>query len=246
MAGTMRLTVVMTSRNEAKTVATAFQSLKSIAVEDKEIIVIDNNSNDGTKEILREYQKNEPGIKFVLQDKNFDFPYSVQMGLNTARGRYTYIHHADDEYDYRYVPKMLEYAEKNDLDILLGSRTKDFKGSKWQLIKKRPAFLAALISTGLVNFWYDKHFTDIIGSRMYRTETIRKVPISDYHHGFDFESISRICKLGLKMDEMAIGYTPRACQSDKKIKWYNMIDALIALFKTRYFDKEFDAKYGKY
>jgi glycosyltransferase involved in cell wall biosynthesis len=233
----MRLTVVVTSYNEVKTVAKAFQSAKAIDFEDKEIIVIDNNSSDGTKEILQEYAKKEPGIKFILQDKTFYFSNSVQLGLKLANGQYTYIHHADDEYDYRDVPKMLEYAEKNDLDILLGSRIKDLKGSKLQQLIQRPAYLATYISTALVNLWYKKKFTDIIGSRLYKTESIRKVPVDTVHTGFDFESISRICKRGLKIDEVGIGYTPRQCKADKKIKWYNMIDGLAALFKVRYFEK---------
>jgi len=233
----MRLTVVMTSYNEAKTVAKAFQSAKSIEVEDKEIIVIDNNSSDGTKAILEEFAKKEPGIKFIFQDKTYYFSNSVQLGLKLAKGRYTYIHHADDEYDYRDVPKMLEYAEKNDLDILLGSRVKDLKGSKVKLLMQRPAYLATFISTALINFWYKKKFTDIIGSRLYKTDAIIKVPVSTFNTGFDFESISRICKRGLKMDEIGITYSPRLCHADKKIKWYNMIDGLVALFKVRYFEK---------
>ena len=233
----MRLTVVMTSYNEVKTVIKAFQSAKSIAVKDKEIIVIDNNSNDGTKAILEGLAKNEQDIKFILQETNLDFANSVQQGLKLAKGRYTYIHHADDEYDYRDVPKMLEYAECNDLDILLGSRVKNHKGSKLGLIIQRPAYLASFISTALINLWYEKQFTDIIGSRLYKTESIIKVPVSTVHAGFDFESISRICKRGLKMDEIGIGYTPRLCAADKKIKWYNMLDGLFALFKVRYFEK---------
>jgi len=235
MGAQLRLTVVMTSFNEIKNVEKAFESAKAIQVEDKEIIVMDNCSTDGTRELLQSYEKKEPNIEFVLKEHNYDWPHSYLLGLKMAKGRYTYIHHADNEYDYSEVHKMLEYAEKNDLDILICSRTKNFKGTRWELIKKRPEYLASIISTFLVNKWYGKNFTDIIGTQLLKTESIKKIPTTMAHHGFIFEFISRIAKSGLKMDEMAIGYTPRECKADKKIKWYNMSDALVALFKERYF-----------
>ncbi|HCJ67576.1 MAG TPA: hypothetical protein DHV62_09745 [Elusimicrobia bacterium] len=228
----IKLTVVITSYNEVKTVLQSVNDAKLIDVEDKEIIIIDNCSNDGTRELLKNI--NDPSINLILQDKNYGFGKSIEIGLNTAKGKYTYIHHADNEYDYRYVPKMLDFAEKHDLDIVIGSRVKNFNSSRWNLIKQRPEYLATVISTFLINLWYTKKFTDIIGSRLYKTSTIKEVPISTYGAGFDFESISRICKRKLKIEEIAIGYTPRICRKDKKIKWYHMIDALIYMFKERF------------
>lgn len=231
----MILTVAVTCFNEHKTIIQAIEEAKLIDIADKEIIVIDNCSTDGTRELLEKY--NDPEIKMILQDKNYGFGRSIELALETAKGKYTYIHHADCEYDYHYLPQFITFAEENNLDIVLGSRTKNFKGTKIDLMRERPEYLASIISTWLINVWYDKKFTDIIGSRLYKTETIKNVKISTYGAGFDFESISRICKYGLKINEIAIGYKARADSHDKKIKPYHMINALYAMFKVRYFEK---------
>ncbi|MFA5778951.1 MAG: glycosyltransferase family 2 protein [Elusimicrobiota bacterium] len=230
----IKLTVVITSYNEVKTVLQAVKDAKLIDVQDKEIIIIDNCSTDGTRELLKNI--NDPSINLIFQDKNYGFGKSIELGLSIAKGKYTYIHHADNEYDYRYVSKILDFAEKNNLDIVIGSRIKDFNESRWNIIKQRPEYLAAIISTYLINLWYGTKFTDIIGSRLYKTSAIKKVPITTYSAGFDFESISRICKRKLKIEEIAIGYTPRICRKDKKIKWYHMVDALVSMFKVRFFE----------
>lgn len=231
----MKLTVVVTSYNEVKTVIQAVNDAKSIDVNEKEIVAIDNGSKDGTKQLLEDYAS--PSIKLILQDKNYGIGRSIELGLSLAKGKYTYIQHTDLEYDYRYVTKMLELAEKTDADIVLGSRIKDYKGSIFQLLKERPEYLATIIVTKLINIWYEKFFTDVIGSRLYKTSTIKQIPISLYGPGFDFESISRMCKRRLKMEELAIGYKPRGNKYDKKISWYHMINALIAMLKVRYFER---------
>ena len=230
----MELTVVITNYNEIKTVLQAVNDAKLIGIKDKEIIIIDNCSSDGSRDLLKKIS--DPSINVILQNKNYGFGKSIELGLSIAKGKYTYIHHSDNEYDYRYVEKMLCFAEKHDLDILLGSRIKDFTGSKWALVKQRPEYLATIISTYLINLWYGKRFTDIIGSRLYKTDTIKKVPVTSYIASFDFESISRICKRKLKIEEIAIGYTPRICRKDKKMKWHHMLDAISVMFKVRFFE----------
>ncbi|MFH1541257.1 MAG: glycosyltransferase family 2 protein [Elusimicrobiota bacterium] len=230
----IKLTVVVTSCNEVKTVLQSVKDAKLIDVKDKEIIIIDNCSTDGTRELLKEI--NDPSINLILQDKNYGFGRSVEMGLNIAKGKYTYIHHADNEYDYRYIPKMIEFAEKCDLDTVLGSRIKNFSGSMLDIIKQRPEYLATITLTYLINLLYTKKFTDFIGSRLYKTSSIKKVPIDTYGAGFDFESISRICKRKLKIEEIAIGYIPRVYRKDKKIKWYHMVNAFVSMFKVYFFE----------
>jgi glycosyltransferase involved in cell wall biosynthesis len=231
----MNLSVIVTSYNEAGTILQAVSDAKAIAVNDKEIYVIDNCSADGTRELLQTI--NDPDVKVVLQDRNYGFGRSVELGLSLAKGEYTYIHHTDLEYDYKCVPDMISFAEINKLDIVLGSRIKAQEKANIALIQERPENIATIISTGLINWWFGKEFTDIIGSRLYKTEMIRKVPISTYGAGFDFESITRICMRKLNINEVAINYMPRTEKKGKKIKPYHMLNAIIAMFKVRYFEK---------
>ena len=131
--------------------------------------------------------------------------------------------------------ELLAVAEKGNYDVILGSRIKNKQVSKLSIIKERPEYLASILCTTLINWWYKKNFTDIIGSRIYRTEAIRKIPIGTIGYGFEFEFISRICKLGLRITEIAIPYQPRSNKKGKKIKPYHLINALIGMFKVRFF-----------
>jgi glycosyltransferase involved in cell wall biosynthesis len=238
----LRLTVVMTSYNEVKTVAKAYESAKRISVESKELIVVDNSSTDGTREILRELQLKDTDTTFIdttfiLQDRNLDLAYSVQTGIRLAKGRYTYIHHADDEYDSSYVQSLLELAEADELDMVLGSRLSKNRPSAFRLVLDRPGWMGTFITTALINYWYGKQFNDIIGSRLYRTEALRKDPIASYGKAFDFEIVSSLFERKSKIKEALIGYTPRECQADKKVRWHHLIPAVWVMVRVRYFDR---------
>ena len=130
---------------------------------------------------------------------------------------------------------MMNYAIKNNLDIVLGSRLKNKDSSKLNLIIKKPAYIATIVCTFLINFFYKKNFTDIIGGKLYKRSSILKIPINSYHYGFDFEFISRACKK-LNIDEVAIAYKPRKNSSEKKIKFYHMLNALYEIFKVKFFE----------
>tara|TARA_B100001057_G_C22784142_1_gene924869 strand:- start:1249 stop:1641 length:393 start_codon:yes stop_codon:yes gene_type:complete len=130
---------------------------------------------------------------------------------------------------------MLNYAIKNKLDIVLGSRLKN-KKFIYKLLLNKPAYLASILTTFLINFFYKKNFTDIIGSKLYKVKTVRKIPCNSFHTGFDFEFISRACKRNLKIGEISIKYKPRANWRDKKIKFYNIFNALYEIFKVKIFE----------
>ena len=233
----LRLTVVMTSFNEYKTVAKAYDSAKRITVDSMELIVVDNGSTDGTREILQEFQLKDPNTTFILQERNLDLAYSVETGIGLAKGRYTYIHHADDEYDSSYVQSLLERAEAEDLDMVLGARLSKNSPSALRLVLDRPGWLGTFITTALINYWYGKQFNDIIGSRLYRTEALRNDPIASYGKAFDFEIVSSLCERKAKIEEALIGYKPRECQADKKVRWHHLVPAIWVMVRVRYFDR---------
>ena len=88
----------------------------------------------------------------------------------------------------------------------------------------------------ILNKFYNYHLTDIIGGKLYKKETIKKIPISCYTEGFDFEFMSRILKKKLKVCEMSINYKPRTKSAEKKIKFYHIINALYNIFKVKLFN----------
>lgn len=234
----MKLTVMVPVYNEVRTIYEALRALERIKVPDKEVIVIDNYSTDGTRELLKKLEKEDEfkNFKFVYNEKNIVSGSFVKV-MEMAKGEYIYVHHSDLEYDPQDAMKMLALAEEGGYDVVFGSRLKKVKDSKLAIIWKRPAFLASILCTALINWWYGKNFTDIIGTKLYRTASIRKVPIGSTGYAFDFEHISRICKLGLKTAEVAVSYHPRSWKEGKKIKPYHLISALFLMFKVKFFEK---------
>lgn len=225
----MRITFLITVYNEVETLRKAIQDVLAIKYENKEIIIIDNASTDGSQDIIKEFKN----IKSILRKKNLGYGSTIMEGLNISKSDYVYVHNSDLEYNPQNAIEMMEYAEKNNLDVVLGSRLKN-KKKILQNLKKNPAFLASYLTTFLINFLYDKKFSDIIGSKLYKSKKIKKVKADFLHEGFDFGFMGRLCKEKYNIDEISVNYIPRENFSDKKIKWYHMFVALYAIFKVKF------------
>jgi hypothetical protein len=130
----------------------------------------------------------------------------------------------------------MKFAEKKKLDVVLGSRLK-YSKKDLSLIINKPSYLATIICTFLINIFYNKSFTDVIGAKLYRTESIKNIKINNFQAGFDFELMSKISKMKLKTAEMSIKYKPRENSSEKKIKFYHMFEALYEIFRVKFFSK---------
>ncbi len=232
----MSITFLIPVFNEVKTVKKAIEETINFNVPNKEIIIIDNGSTDGTQDIVKEYQHYED-IKIILQNKNFGFGNSIREGFLQSSKEFIYLQFGDLEYDINTSLEMLKKTQEQNLDAIFGSRLKNLKNFV-ELCKttfNNPAYMATLICTFLINFFYNKKFTDIIGAKLYRKETVKHVLPKTSGQGFDFELVSLICKKKLKVDEVFIKYKPRENFSDKKIKFYHMFNAIYGILKVKLF-----------
>jgi glycosyltransferase involved in cell wall biosynthesis len=228
----MKLTYLVTVYNEVKTVKKAIEQVIGIKYKNKEIIVIDNGSTDGSQKIIKRFKK----IKKILRKRNLGVGKTMEEGFKKATGDFIFIQYSDLEYDYKRSIYMMNYAIKNNLDVVLGSRLTNKNISVLKIIINKPAYLATIICTFLINIFYKKNFTDIIGAKLYKKSSILKIPINSYHYGFDFEFLSRACKKKLEINEVPIKYKPRKKFSEKKIKFYHMVNALYEIFKVKFFE----------
>lgn len=226
----MKLTIVVTAYNERDTILKAVDEVKNIKLE-KEIIIVDNCSTDGTREILRGL--NDPSIKVVYQSINYGYGRSIITGMDLAEGQYLFVYNSDLEYDSESVYQMMDMAEKDNLDVVFGSRLfYRRKESRLSIILERPFYLGTIITTWLTNIFYKKDFTDIIGNRFYRTESLRRLQPRSNDWAFDFEVVSKICKTGLRVAEIPVKYTPRT--KGKKVKAYDIIPAVLTILKIKF------------
>lgn len=230
----MSITFLIPIYNEVKTVRQAIEETIKLNIPDKEIIIIDNKSTDGSRDIIDEYKSRE-NIHVIFQEKNFGFGNTIQDGFSKSSNEFIYIQYGDLEYDIEKSIEMLKIIKEKNLDVVFASRLKNIKSSKDMLRKiiKKPSFLATVFCTFLINLLYQKKFTDIIGTRLYRREVIFPLIPKTSGQGFDFELASIISKKNLNVEEVFIQYTPRKNSSEKKIKFYHIINAIYGILKVK-------------
>jgi glycosyltransferase involved in cell wall biosynthesis len=230
----MKLTIIIGCFNEKPTILKAIEEAKSLKI-DKEIIVIDNCSTDGTKEILGDL-RGDKTLKIILHPKNMGAGYSGWEGICLAQGEYIYCPGADLEYKMEDALVMLDKMEKEKLDIVFGSRLLNKTDvSKFRLIKERPFWLGTIIATYFINLLYGRHFTDIIGTNLIKTDVLKRIKCKANSQAFAFELVSKLCKGGYRAGEAPIYYKPRTHREGKTIRAFDMVPALLAIFRVKIF-----------
>lgn len=230
----MKLTIAITCFNESANILKVIEQAKEINI-DKEIIVIDNCSTDGTREIL-EGLNNDKTFKLIFHSKNMGVGYSACQAISLARGDYFYAPGADLEYRMEDVYKMIDKMEEEKLDVVFGSRLLDRKDvSGIQLIKERPYWLGSIISTVLINLFYRRNFTDIIATKLIRTDILKKLDCRANNQAFEFELVSKLCKKGYRIGEFPVWYKPRTHKEGKTIRAIDIIPALLSIIKIKFF-----------
>ena len=234
----MSITFLIPIYNEVKTVKKAIEETIRLDVPSKEIIIIDNKSTDGSRDIIDEY-RNRNNIHIIYQKKNLGFGNSIQDGFLKSSNEFIFIQYGDLEYEINTSIEMLKIIKEKNLDVIFASRLKNIKNIKGMIkeLIKKPSYLATIICTSLVNLLYSKKFTDIIGTRLYRREVILPIIPKTSGQGFDFELASLISKKNLKFEEVFIEYQPRKNNSEKKIKYYHMFNAIYGILKIKFFYK---------
>jgi len=231
----MKLTVFIACFNEKATILKAIAEAKQLDI-DKEIIVIDNCSTDGTREILKNL--NDNSLRIVLQKKNYGVGCSVALGIKMAEGDYFYSPCADLEYRMSDVLAMIKKLEEESLDVIFGSRLAAKENrSKITIIRERPYYAATIVATYLINKWYGKKFTDIIAPKLIKTRILKEINCKANNQAFEFELVSRLCKKGYNIGEIPIYYKPRSIEEGKTIRPFDFLPALIAMTRVKLFEK---------
>lgn len=229
----MKLTILIGCFNEKRTILKAIEQAKEINI-DKEIIVIDNCSTDGTKELL-EGLKNDRALKVIFHSKNMGAGYSACEGIRLAQGDYFYGPGADLEYNMNDVYKMIGKIESENLDVVFGSRLLGRENTSiYRLIKERPYWLGTIIATFLINLFYRRNFTDVIAPKLIKTDILKRLSCKANNQAFEFELVSKLCKGSYSIGEAPVLYKPRTHKEGKTIKALDMIPALMAIFKIKF------------
>ncbi len=219
----MKLSIIIPVFNEVKTLEEILNRVKNQTHIDKEIILIDDYSTDGSRELIENKLKFQVD-KILLNEKNFGKGYSVRQGINSAEGDIILIQDADLEYSPSDYDKLINPILNNDADVVYGSR---FIGSD----EKRVLFFWHTIGnkflTLLSNIFTNLNLTDMENCfKVFRSNIVKNIRLNENRFGFEPEITAKIAKKNLRIYEVGVKYYGRKYKDGKKITWKDGFSAI--------------------
>ncbi len=203
---------------------------------EKEIVVVDDGSKDGTRELLQEMEKNplSDKIKIYYHSKNMGKGAALRTALNYATGDIIAIQDADLEYDPEEYASLISLIIENKADVVYGSR---LSGGKPTRSFKFTHLLGNKFLTFVTNLLYDTTLTDMETCyKAFRSDVIKNISIKSNRFDFEPEITAKVLKRRYHLYETSISYYGRDYAEGKKITWKDGFAALAALVKYRFID----------
>lgn len=231
----MKLSVLIPCYNEINTIEKILDKVLAENKFQKEIIVVDDFSTDGTRELL-ENKINNKIDKLILNQKNFGKGYSLKKAVEVASGDIILVQDADLEYDPSDYEKLIKPIENGYADVVYGSR---FIGSEEKRVLYFWHSLGNFILTSISNMFTNLNLTDMENCyKVFKSEIIKNVDIKEKRFGFEPEITAKISKIkNLRIYEVGVKYFGRKYEDGKKITWKDGFSALRCIFYYNLFTK---------
>ena len=225
------LSIVVPCFNEINTLEEVIQKIKNSPIKNKEIIIVDDYSTDGSREFLEKIKDKNILIKF--HKKNKGKGAALRTGIDCAEGQVVIIQDADLEYDPEDYPNMINPIIKNKADVVYGSR---FKGGQ----PHRVVYFWHRVGNGfltlLSNIFTDLNLSDMETCyKAFKREIIQNIKIEEDRFGFEPEITAKISKKNYRIYEVGISYYGRTYKEGKKIGWKDGVQAILCILKYNLF-----------
>jgi len=227
----LKLSVVIPVYNERKTLDELISRVEAVNLE-KEIIIVDDASTDGTRDLLKKYEEREK-FKVIYQSRNAGKGSALRAGFDKAEGEIIIVQDADLEYDPKDYPLLLEPILDGRADVVYGSR---FLGGThrvfffWHYVGNK-------VLTTLSNMCTNLCLTDMeTGYKVFRKEALDAFILKCNRFGFEPEFTSKVARNNFRIYEVPISYSGRGYEEGKKINWKDGVAALWFIFRFRFFN----------
>jgi glycosyltransferase involved in cell wall biosynthesis len=228
----MKLSVVIPCFNERNTIEKIIDAVRASPYPDIEVIVVDDASTDGTRDVLREQLA--PRIDhLVFHEKNAGKGAALRTGIRAATGDLVVIQDADLEYDPNEYPLLVAPILDGKADVVYGSR---FLGGGPHRVVYFWHWVGNAVLTLLSNMFTNINLTDMETCyKVFRREIIQGITIEENRFGFEPEVTAKVAKLHCRIYEVGISYYGRTYEEGKKIGWKDGFRALYCIVKYNVF-----------
>ena len=224
----MKLSIVIPCYNEVGTIRAIVDRVRAAPVADQEIIIVDDCSCDGTRELLR--NEIAPLVaRIIYHEVNQGKGAALRTGFAAVTGDVVIVQDADLEYDPNEYPRLLAPIQRGQADVVFGSR---FAGGDAHRVVYFWHMAGNKFLTLLSNMFTNLNLTDMETCyKVFKREVIQKIQIEENRFGFEPEITAKVAKLDVVIYEVGISYYGRTYKEGKKIGWRDGFRALYAIFK---------------
>lgn len=228
----MKISIIIPVFNEINTLEKVLDNINKLNLEKKEIIVIDDYSTDGTRELITEKLKKKCD-KIFLNTRNFGKGYSIRQGIKLVTGDIVIIQDADLEYDPQDYKNLIRPFLKYDADVVYGTR---FNSSDEKRVLYFWHTVGNKFLTLLSNVFTNLNLTDMENCyKVFKSEIIKNITLEENRFGFEPEITAKISKKKIKIFEVGVSYNGRTYAEGKKITWRDGFSALKCIIKYNLF-----------
>ena len=226
------LSVVIPCFNETNTIEQIVDKVHRAPVDDLEIIIVDDCSTDGTRDVLREKIEGQ-AARVIYHERNQGKGAALRTGFRAATGDMVIIQDADLEYDPQDYERLIAPILAGKADVVFGSR---FGGGSESRVLYYWHYLGNRLLTTISNMLTNINLTDMeVCYKVFRRDIIQKIDIQESRFGFEPEITAKVAKMGCRIFEVGISYAGRTYSEGKKIGWRDGVRAIWCILKYNLF-----------